>query len=205
MYKSISYDKLSSQINANYQNSPITSVQPKNIIKSSDGININTGTGIGINTGIGTNINTDVGVNVKSSEGVQQTLNNIIPLNDIFSYIDLRKYLQLISSINEGDKLTFSGDNINIDKRYYFQGLRRWYTSDSRDLTKNFINKILKSSEYYYSHNNKLDLQNLNNSLIISKIGIQNLILTYNEDKSFVSDMKINIELITQLCNRIST
>lgn len=126
-------------------------------------------------------------------------------VTEIFDFIELRKNLKLLSRINENDKLTIINGIINIDQRYYFQGLRRWYTNDSRDLTKKFIEKLIRSTEYYIRNLKDVDdLKHLSKSLLISKIGIENLCITYNDDKNFTSILSINIEQFMSFINEIN-
>ena len=133
--------------------------------------------------------------------------NNIFKSNELYEYLDLCKYLKLLSRVCENEKLVYdaSTNSINIDSRYYFQGIRRWYSNDTRDYTLLFIEKIINSILFFLKTNNESHEQclTLKKLLIISKVGIENLCITYKDDKNFTSVLAINIDQINTIVNNL--
>jgi hypothetical protein len=126
-----------------------------------------------------------------------------LPENYLYNYTDLMTNLKLLSYVKEHDKLTHTDTKIEIDTRYYLQGVRRWFNGDSRDETLKFIERIVKSAEIISEEllksrttDDKYNLKLLTDDLISCKNGIYNVKITYNHDKLFVSTIDNLIEKI---------
>lgn len=127
-----------------------------------------------------------------------------IPEN-LFHLMELLTNLKLLSHVKQHDKLTCDNknDSVCIDSRYYLQGIRRWICGDTRTETINFIDKLVVSAEYLSENlilsknvDDKHNLKILTEDLISSKNGLNNLKITYFDDKLFVSRVENYIEKI---------
>ena len=127
-----------------------------------------------------------------------------VPEN-LFHLMELLTNLKLLSHVKQNDKLTCDSKNdlIEIDSRYYLQGIRRWICGDTRAETINFIDKLVVSAEYLSENlilsknvDDKHNLKILTEDLISSKSGLNNLKITYFDDKLFVSRVENYLEKI---------
>jgi hypothetical protein len=127
-----------------------------------------------------------------------------IPEN-LFHLMELLTNLKLLSHLKQHDKLTCDNKNdvVEIDSRYYLQGIRRWICGDTRTETINFIDKLVVSAEYLSENlilskniDDKHNLKILTEDLISSKNGLNNLKITYFDDKLFVSRIENYLEKI---------
>ena len=127
-----------------------------------------------------------------------------IPEN-LFHLMELLTNLKLLSHLKQHDKLTCDNKNdiVCIDSRYYLQGIRRWICGDTRTETINFIDKLVVSAEYLSENlilsknvDDKHNLKILTEDLISSKNGLNNLKITYFDDKLFVSRVENYLEKI---------
>jgi hypothetical protein len=127
-----------------------------------------------------------------------------VPEN-LFHLMELLTNLKLLSHLKQHDKLTCDTKNdlIEIDSRYYLQGIRRWICGDTRAETINFIDKLVVSAEYLSENlilsknvDDKHNLKILTEDLISSKNGLNNLKITYFDDKLFVSRVENYLEKI---------
>ena len=134
----------------------------------------------------------------------QQSINQPIPEN-LFHLMELLTNLKLLSHVKQHDKLTCDTKNelVEIDSRYYLQGIRRWICGDTRTETINFIDKLVVSAEYLSENlilskntDDKHNLKILTEDLISSKNGLNNLKITYFDDKLFVSRVENYLEKI---------
>lgn len=122
---------------------------------------------------------------------------------ELYEYMELMTNLKLLSYVKEQDKLARTENKMEIDNRYYLQGVRRWMNGDSRDITLHFIEKIVKSADSISENlaksknpDDKYNLKLLTEDLISSKSGLNNLKITYNDDKLFISTIDNLIEKI---------
>jgi hypothetical protein len=127
-----------------------------------------------------------------------------VPEN-LFNLMELLTNLKLLSHVKQHDKLTCDNkaELVCIDSRYYLQGIRRWICGDTRIETISFIDKIVVSAEYLSENlilskniDDKHNLKILTEDLISSKNGLNNLKITYFDDKLFVSRVENYIEKI---------
>jgi hypothetical protein len=128
-----------------------------------------------------------------------------VEFSKLFDLMELLTNLKLLSHIKQNEKLSCDNGNnfIEIDNRYYLQGIRRWMNGDSREETIKFVDKLINStesiSEKLINGSNEDDSHNLKlltEDLISCKNGLNNLKLTYNDDKLFISKMDNYIEMI---------
>ena len=124
---------------------------------------------------------------------------------NLFHLMELLTNLKLLSHLKQHDKLTCDNKNdlVEIDSRYYLQGIRRWICGDTRTETINFIEKLVASAEYLSENlilskniDDKHNLKILTEDLISSKNGLNNLKITYFDDKLFVSRVENYLEKI---------
>ncbi len=131
------------------------------------------------------------------------------PSDELYNFMDLMTNLKLISHLKENDKLTHTEEKMEIDTRYYLQGIRRWLGGDSREETIKYIDKIIRSADLISdkfikskSDDDKYNLKLLTEDLIACRNGLNNLKITYNEDKLFISTIENFIEKIKIRINK---
>ena len=83
-------------------------------------------------------ISKSVKKNKKSDKPQKDTLDLINTLNIDEVFINLK----IFSKIKKHDKLCFSGNSLEIDNRYA-AFLRRWFSSDDRSKSIDYINAII--------------------------------------------------------------
>ena len=125
--------------------------------------------------------------------------------------------LKIISKLEENDKLITNQDILKIDKPVVFQGIKRWYSSEGRNVTMEKLNSIFQKSfditdsilkNEQSQNQNTIDL-NDSNSQVFQKFiveitnslnGIDNLKKTYKDD----IPMKSQLDMIgSKLNNRL--
>ena len=132
--------------------------------------------------------------------------------------------LKIISKLEENEKLITTNNVLKIDKPVIFQGVKRWYAKESRDVTINKLNDIytnsfgitdnlLKKEQNTDIANNSLEDSN---SQVFQKFileftnslkGIDNLKKTYSNDVPMISQLdmlsnKLNtrLEKMNKMC-----
>ncbi len=122
--------------------------------------------------------------------------------------------LKIISKIKKYDKLTCSGDLLEIDDSgWLVQGLSRWYNKASRRQTLDkinyvicdvfiFIDKTLKDELTHKKEKTPENMLKEDNSEILQKFlihlsncieGLENLKITYKDDESIISKVDVLI------------
>ena len=125
--------------------------------------------------------------------------------------------LKIIAKLEENDKLITTDELLKIDKPIIFQGIRRWYTQESREVTMNKLNNIytcsfnitdnilrneknLEEDETNLDDSNSQIFQKFIIELTNSLRGIDNLKTTYKEDVPMISQLDmISSKLNTRL------
>lgn len=125
----------------------------------------------------------------------ENTINN--DKLDSLSIDELVLNLKLISKIKHNDKMIVIDKVIQTDQRL-LQPIRRWWTSDNREDTVNYVELIINQTIQYL----KID----NNDSILKELpltirGLDNLKSTYKADQLFKSKIDILKEKITRICN----
>ena len=138
--------------------------------------------------------------------------------------------LQAIGGVQKNEKLTENGDLISVDGRWFLQGLRRWWSYDSRERSSNKILLIIKKAEikildlldmdYMASYENekkgsleykkqqeenddrKKLIQKYCIALSKAKTGIENIRDTY-EDKFTKNSCTLSIQKIDDIIEKI--
>tara|TARA_B100000795_G_C22799143_1_gene440891 strand:+ start:734 stop:1189 length:456 start_codon:yes stop_codon:yes gene_type:complete len=131
--------------------------------------------------------------------------------------------LKIISKIEENDKLITKEDILKIDKPEIFQGIKRWFSKEKRDIAVERLNEIYKKSFDITDEllENDGEIQNNiledSNSQIFQKFiiqftnslyGIENLKKTYSKDIPMIAHLDmISTKLNTRLekMNKICT
>ena len=154
-------------------------------------------------------ISKSVKKNKESNKPQKDTLDLINTLNIDQVFINLK----IFSKIKKHDKLCFSGNSLEIDNRYaaFF---RRWFSSDDRSKSIDYINAIIKRVfaivDETYSNEKTKESKTINNQsspfkeensnllqrfsieLTNTMTGLDNLKKTYDDD----SLIKSNLDLI---------
>ncbi len=119
---------------------------------------------------------------------------------------DIILNLKLISKIKQNDKMLIINKVIQVDTRF-LQPIWRWYTSDNRTETFNFITMIVNkgieysSSKERISENELYTKENVNKDLKLSLVGLENLGATYKNDILISSKIDLLKDKITRVCN----
>jgi hypothetical protein len=127
--------------------------------------------------------------NIKSTEDTQE----------YFKYEQLINNLGFLASVNKNDKLVLFNGNFNNDKMFIPSILRYWF-GQSRETTYDGLEKLIISAEYHSNFlieqikkennpENKKDLSIKLNDLTLnldaSTLGLNNLLITYSDDKAY--------------------
>ena len=111
--------------------------------------------------------------------------------------------LKMISKIKQNNKMIIVNGIINVDARV-LQPLLRWYTSDTREDTIAFITNIINSALSIVGDerlsNHIYDKATINQELMNTIQGLDNLSATYKIDNLMVSKIDILREKINKTC-----
>lgn len=111
--------------------------------------------------------------------------------------------LKMISKIKQNNKMIIVNGIINVDARV-LQPLLRWYTSDTREDTIAFITNIINSALSIVGDerlsNHIYDKSTINQELMNTIQGLDNLSATYKIDNLMVSKIDILREKINKTC-----
>ena len=131
--------------------------------------------------------------------------------------IDLNKLitnLDNISSLKESDKLSIDNELLVIDEVSFFQSIYRKFNNDSRTRTIEHIEKIIKELFEYIDNLNSdknifkektiSDYNKLNQYLIRTIPGLQNLKITYFNDIKITNRLDLVIIKIENRINKIN-
>lgn len=112
--------------------------------------------------------------------------------------------LKLISKIKQNDKMIIVNKIIRVDNRL-IQPVLRWYTSDNRIETLQFIEILINKALDNISNDVKEDsvytTDLIKKELINSLIGLENLNATYKNDIYISSKIDLLKDKIKKLCN----
>lgn len=112
--------------------------------------------------------------------------------------------LEIIAMLKQSDKLIINDNyQLNIDNSYYLGFLTRWYYNQNRYNAIDYLDTIIIEinnikvdliNELNYELSNQLKL-----SLINSKIGLNNLQLTYQQDNLTLAKIQLILNRINQI------
>jgi len=112
--------------------------------------------------------------------------------------------LKLISKIKQNDKMIVVNKIIQVDNRF-LQPIFRWYTSDNRAETFNFITLIInKGTENLLSDKKEDSIYSkefIKKELLNSLQGLENLGATYKNDILISSKIDLLKDKIKKICN----
>ena len=117
---------------------------------------------------------------------------------DLLTIDELILNLKLISKIKHNDKMIVIDKVIQTDQRL-LQPIRRWWTSDTREDTVNYVELVINQTIQYLNINN--DNESILKELPLTIRGLDNLKSTYKADQLFKSKIDILKEKITRICN----
>ena len=132
---------------------------------------------------------------------------NEISKNEIYNINILENCLlnlKIISKLEENDKLITKEKILKIDNPELFQGIKRWFSNEKRDITIKRLNEIYKNSFDITDNLLKNDEENKNNILEDSNSQIfQKFILQFTNSLTGISNLKKtyskDIPMISQL------
>ena len=113
--------------------------------------------------------------------------------------------LKLISKIKQSEKLIIDNKIIKVDVRV-LQNIRRWFTSDGRDESIDYVEFIINETIAYINslsddHNLVYSKKKLIEELSNIINGLDNLKSTYKIDNIITSRIDILKEKINNICN----
>lgn len=119
-------------------------------------------------------------------------------LLDIWS---LNSIWNLLSCLNDGDKLSIQGNNISIQKNHFLTGFKRTMNGDSRRDIHKLIEDLINMSDYHLKEktDNKERVENFRNNILKGIKGLINLKKTYSDDILFLSLFNSSLEQIKKL------
>jgi len=120
--------------------------------------------------------------------------------------------LSILNKIQNNDKLVVYKNNFNNDSNRklidfeihidngYLRPITRWYQSQCRSETIDYINRLIDISIIQYNElkkkNNKIAMNKYASALENSKTGLNNLKITYADDRTIISKIDLIIEKI---------
>jgi hypothetical protein len=133
----------------------------------------------------------------KNENLLNESLDNFLILSNLTLLTKIQKYEKLIIIKNKNkNKLNFE---IKIDNSY-LQSIKRWIYSYDRNLTIEYLSKLINLGiEQYHEerkNNNKINMNRFASLLESCKLGLSNLKFTYNEDQTITSKLDVIMESI---------
>ena len=114
--------------------------------------------------------------------------------NTLLSLDDIIINLKIISKIKENDKMIVNNKTMTVDSRNLLS-IRRWWSSDNREITIEYISKVLNQTFNHLTKNNDINVkQELKNALA----GLDNLRSTYRLDNVISSKIDILVDKINK-------
>ena len=124
--------------------------------------------------------------------------------------------LKILGELCQGVKLNTRERYFTLDDTTWYQGVYRTWRGDSRQLTYEKINELISDTRELintYQSTGKTDDNNINNigdfesymnDILNNAIkGLRSLMETYNEDKTFISQLCVELEILTNLLNNL--
>jgi hypothetical protein len=122
--------------------------------------------------------------------------NDFLILSNLTVLSKIQKYDKLVIMVDknkENEKIDFE---IKIDNTY-MKSISRWYYGQTRQLTIDYINKLVDIAILSHNQcNNNISMNKYITLLESSKIGLSNLKFTYYYDQTIISNLDIIIEKI---------
>ncbi len=109
----------------------------------------------------------------------------------MFSSLDTTKVINLIvlSKINVGDKLSTRNRQFVIESPSYLYSITRWLRFETRDQMVEAVDSLVTDCIDNVSRN-RVDLDKLADLLKKASVGVNNLMQTYNQDKTIVAGLE---------------
>jgi hypothetical protein len=175
-------------------NEQLTDLTSNNVLNDDDIINN------GGNSNNGNNGNNEDGSNNYEQKGEGDSLysnnNDFMILSNLTVLSKIQKYDKLVIVIDKDKKNEKIDFEIKIDNTY-IKSLSRWYYGQTRNLTIDYINKLIDIAILSYNQsNNKITMNKYITLLESSKLGLANLKFTYYHDQTIISNLDIIIEKI---------
>jgi hypothetical protein len=145
-----------------------------------------------------TNVYTEEDTNERKEENTSlyNNSNEFLILSNLTVLSKIQKYDKLLIIMHEekdNKKIDFE---IKIDNAY-IKSISRWYYGHTRQLTIDYINKLVDIAILSHNQcNNNMTMNKYITLLESSKIGLANLKFTYYYDQTIISNLDIIIEKI---------
>lgn len=123
--------------------------------------------------------------------------------------------LETLGKLNKGNKLNTRNMYFSIDPANWYQGIVRYHRWEDRNLTYEKIKNLMEdvqliidpTKSYFtiFEYKNIHDFYLYINPMLNSAyIGIGTLMLTYEEDKTFISKIKVLLDKVKRLIDKTS-
>jgi hypothetical protein len=177
----------------------ITELTSNNMINREDDIvstDRHTDTNTNTNTRTDTNANSDTDNKHDEDTSLYNNNNDFLILSNLTVLSKIQKYDKLIIIIHEDKKSEKINFEIKIDNTY-LKSISRWYYGQTRQLTIDYINKLVDIAISSHNQcNNNITMNKYITLLESAKIGLSNLKFTYYYDQTIISNLDIIIEKI---------
>ena len=110
--------------------------------------------------------------------------------------------LKVLSQLRPYERLSTIDNRVVVDRPSFFQGLRRWFRGEHRDLNMEVIEQLIRRAILYMSNTSSPELADiLASELGKAMEGLQNLQTTYENDSLSVAKLRVLLDEIERSVN----
>ena len=110
--------------------------------------------------------------------------------------------LKVVGMVRQHERLSTRGNQLDVDRPSFWQGVRRWLRGDGRRLNMDVLNEVFTSAFLYLDtctdHPRRLRVAN---ELLRACVGLSNLQTTYEADIETVARLQL---LVDQVRDRLA-
>lgn len=105
--------------------------------------------------------------------------------------------LKVLSQLRPYERLSTIDNRVVVDRPSFFQGLRRWFRGEHRDLNMEVIEQLVRRAILYMTNTNSSELAHIL-ALELGKAmeGLHNLQTTYENDSLSVAKLRLLLDEI---------
>ena len=105
--------------------------------------------------------------------------------------------LKVLSQLRPYERLSTIDNRVVVDRPSFFQGLRRWFRGEHRDLNMEVIEQLVRRAILYMTNTNNSELAHIL-ALELGKAmeGLHNLQTTYENDSLSVAKLRLLLDEI---------